>query len=327
MEEIISHLQELLTLPDLLVNKCTFLPESVRLTLIECIKFIPILYFLYYGIELLERFFLKNIHIFIRFLRTLGPIFGVLISTIPECGYQVIVSTFYTRKMITRGTLLAFYISCSDDALPLLFMDLSKAIYILPLVIIKVIVGLVVAYSVDLIYLFKKKEIEDINAINIDLNEPGCCHHKISTMAHPPYWYMHPLSHTFNMFMFTLLSLLFINCTIAGFGGAEQLASFTLIDTPYQLVATAIFGLIPNCVVSIFLALLFVKGIIGFPALLSGLTTVTGLGLAALLKRSQNNVDYTLISIILLIVGIVTGLFAYYNMDIVEFLKFGLTVN
>ena len=246
---------------------------------------------------------------------------------IPECGYQVIVSIFYSRKMITRGTLLAFYISCSDDALPLLFMDLSKAIYILPIVIIKIVVGLVVAYSMDFVYLFKKKDTEDINAINIDLNDPGCCHHKISTMQHPPYWYMHPLSHTFNMFMFTFLSLFFINCVINGFGSAEQAASFMLVDTPYQLIITAVFGLIPNCVVSIFLALMFVKGLIGFPALLAGLTTVTGLGLATLLKRSQNNNDNTFISLVLLVVGIATGLFAYYYESVVELLKFGLSVN
>lgn len=59
MEELIQHIQEVLKVPEFLINQCTFLPEFIRISLIESIKFVPFLYFLYYGIELLERFFLK----------------------------------------------------------------------------------------------------------------------------------------------------------------------------------------------------------------------------------------------------------------------------
>lgn len=324
MEEILQHIQEVLSVPEILINHCNFLPQYVRDALISSINFVPWLYLLYYGIELIERFFLKNINVFVRFLQKLGPIFGAGISVIPECGYQVIASTFYSRKMITRGTLLAFFISCSDDALPLLFMDLSKAIAIIPIVIIKVAVGIIVAYSVDLfgIILHRKKRIlEDINAINTDLNEPACCHHRICTIENPPYWWMHPLTHTFNMFMFTFLSLALLNCVILGFGSAENLAQFLLIDTPYQLVATAILGLASNCAISVFLAIAYVKGIIGFPAFLSGLISVTGLGLATLVKRQQNSNDNTFTVMLLLATSIITGLIIFYNLAVVDMIK------
>ncbi len=322
MEQILHNIQEVLGVPAFLINQCTFLPGYIREALISSVNFIPWLYILYYGIELLERYFLTHIQLFIKLIKRLGPLFGVAISVIPECGYQVMASTFYSRKMFTRGTLLAFYISCSDDALPLLFMDFSKALVIIPIIIIKIIAGLVVAYTVDLVFLFKRQITEDVNAINVDLNEPACCHHRICTMDNVPYWWMHPLTHTFNMFMFTFLCLAFFNCVILGFGSVENLASFLLIDSPYQVIAAAALGIIPNCVVSVFLALAYVKGIISFPSLIAGLTTVTGLGLSALLKRNKNNSnDNTLITIILLISGILTGLFVYYNMQIVEMIQ------
>lgn len=322
MEEIIQHIQEVLAVPAFLINQCTFLPEYIKEALISSINFIPWLYFMYYGIELLERFFLKRIPMLINLIKKLGPIFGAGISIIPECGYQVIASTFYTRRMITRGTLLAFFISCSDDALPLLFMDLSKAVAIIPIIIIKFIVGVIVAYGVDIVFMFQKRITEDINAINIDLNESGCCHHKLTTAHNPAYWWMHPLTHTFNMFMFTFLSLAFLNCVIQGFGSAEKVAEFIMINSPYQVVAGAVFGLIPNCVTSIFLALAYVKGVISFPTLLAGLVTTTGLGLMTLVKRNQQpGNDNTLITMILLITGIATGLFVYFNMQLVAMMQ------
>ncbi len=325
MEGLIHNIQEILGIPAFLVNHCTFLPDYIREALISSINFIPWLYILYYGIELLERYFMKNIHLFVKLVKRLGPLFGVAISVVPECGYQIIASTFYSRRMISRGTLLAFFISCSDDALPLLFMDLSKAPVIIPIVLIKIVVGIIVAYLVDLAFIFQKNITEDINAINTDLNEPACCHHRICTIENPPYWWMHPLTHTFNMFMFTFLCLAFFNMVIKGFDGVESLSSFLMIDSQNQVIFGAIFGLIPNCVTSVFLALAYVKGLISFPTLLAGLITSTGLGLSALLKRQRNNSDNILIIGILLAVGILVGLFVFYNMQIISMIQSSFT--
>lgn len=324
MEEILQHIQEVLGVPAFLINHCSFLPEYIKDALITSIYFIPWLYVLYYGIELLERFFLKHINVLVRLVQKLGPLFGVAISVIPECGYQVIASTFYSRKMISRGTLLAFYISCSDDALPLLFLDFSKAFVIIPIVVIKIIVGIIVAYSVDIVEAIihrRFKPIEDINAINTDLNEPACCHHRIQTIENPPYWWMHPLTHTFNMFMFTFLTLALINCVVLGFGSVDKLATFLMIDSPYQVVGTALLGLISNCVTSVVLPIAYVKGLISFPALLSGLVSVTGLGLFTLVKRNSNNNDNTIVTCILLASAIITGLIVYYNIIVVNMIK------
>lgn len=326
MEQILQNIKEILGVPAFLINQCPILPQYIKMALVESINFIPWLYILYYGIELLERFFLTHIEIFVKLVQKLGPLFGVTIANVPECGYQVIASTFYSRRMMTRGTLLAFLIAGSDDALPLLFMDLSKAFVIIPIVIIKIMVGLIVAYSVDIfdaIITRKKYLIEDANAINSDLNEPACCHHRIQTVENPPYWYMHPFTHTFNMFMFTFICLAFFYCLIqsSAMGSAENLASFFMINSPIQVIVTAVLGMVSNCFVSVFLAVAYVKGIISFPAFLSGLITITGLGLMTLTKRCEKKNDVTFITGILLITAIVVGLFTYYNMQVIDMIK------
>ena len=317
LEMILERAQEVLAVPGVLINHCPFLPQYIKDALISSVNFIPWLYILYYAIELLERFFLKRVSLLIKLMKRIGPLFGATIANIPECGYSVIASIFYSRKLITRGTLLAFLITCSDDALPLLFMDLSKAIYILPLVIIKVIIALIVAAVVDLLFAFNS-DIEDTNAINIDINYPGCCHHRISTDHYPPHWWMHPFTHTFNMFMFTFLSLAFFNCAIQYFGGVEKLSSFIMIDSYYQVIAGAVIGLVPNCVTSVFLALAFVKGLISFPTLLAGLITTTGLALMTLVRQKPHSKDNFFITFILLVVAIATGIFVFQNMHIVS---------
>lgn len=317
LEIILERAQQILAVPEILINHCPFLPQYIKDALISSVNFIPWLYILYYAIELVERFFLKRVGLLIKLMKRLGPLFGATIANIPECGFSVIASIFYSRKLITRGTLLAFLITCSDDALPLLFMDLSKAIYILPIVVIKIIIALIVAAIVDLLFAFNS-DIEETNAINIDINYPGCCHHRISTDHYPPHWWMHPFTHTFNMFMFTFLSLAFFNCAIQNFGGVEKLSQFLMIDSYYQVIIGAIIGLVPNCVTSVFLALAFVKGLISFPTLLAGLITTTGLALMTLVKQKPDNKDSFFITFILLVVGITGGMFIFHNMHIVS---------
>ena len=314
METILQHIQFVLGLPADLINQCAFLPEWTKPAIIACITFIPWLYFLYYLIELLERFILTHIAPFAKLCRTVGALIGVSISIIPECGYSILASTFYSRKIISKGTLLAFLIACSDDALPLLLMDLSKATAIIPLIIIKSIVAVIVAVVTDIIFVFNTK-IENSNPVNLDVNVPGCCNHKLMSVEHPPFWWLHPLSHTFNVFLFSLAIMLLLDGIISNvYGSPQALASAMFIDSPFQVIGGAIFGLIPNSVTSIALAIAFLKGIISFPTFLAGMISATGLGLYALSKyNEEKNTDNSIITIILLATAIVTGLLVFYG--------------
>ena len=70
-ELFLERAQEVLGVPAVLISHCPFLPEYVKDALISSVNFIPWLYFLYYAIELLERFFLKRIGLFIKLMKRL----------------------------------------------------------------------------------------------------------------------------------------------------------------------------------------------------------------------------------------------------------------
>ena len=68
-----------------------------------------------------------------------SPIIGSAAGLIPQCGISVVAADMYIKEHITAGTLLAIFFACSDEALPLLFTDVNKMIYVLPLLLIKLI--------------------------------------------------------------------------------------------------------------------------------------------------------------------------------------------
>lgn len=320
MEEIFQHITDIINLPEFIMEHCNFLPEYMKLAFIDCIKFIPLLFFLYFAIELFERHFLKNIDFYTKIVQRFGAIFGIAISIIPECGFSVIGSTFYSRKMISRGTLLAFLIMCSDEAFPLLFMDFSKIKYIIPVLIIKAVVALVIAYSFNLFafIIHRGRNIyEKINSINTDINIPACCHHKMMTIEYAPYWYMHPFTHTVNIFVFGFITLTLIYGGIQTFG-ADNLANMLLINSPLQVILCAALGIVSNCVISIVIALAFVKGLLSFPAFVAALISITGLGLYTLVKQNVSKNEISVITFILFIIAAATGLVLYYIPAVTE---------
>lgn len=315
MEQFLPQIQELLGVPKFLIEQITVLPDYIKQAIIESLYFVVPLFFLYFAIEILERFFMSHINILIKLFRKLGPFFGVVISTLPECGFQVIASTYYSRKLITRGTLMAFLITTSDEAYPLLFMNMEKANVLIPLIIIKIILGLIVWVIVDSAIIFMKKPTEEVNAVNIDLNETACCHHKLNSYKEVEVGWGHPATHTVNIFFFTALALAIYYSAVNYLGGERNLASFLMYNSPLQVFCCSIFGLIPSCAASVFLAVAYVKGAISFAALLAGLTSTTGVALLALATKNKKNVDTFVITLILFVAGFVVGL-AAMNMPV-----------
>ena len=72
-------------------------------------------------------------------------------SIIPALNAATAASDMYLKEHITMGTLLAVFIACSDEALPILMTDINKAYLVLPIILIKFILGFVVGFIVDLI--------------------------------------------------------------------------------------------------------------------------------------------------------------------------------
>ncbi len=312
MEEILQHINEIIALPETILNQMPFVPEFVKVSILKIIPLIPVLYILYYIIELLERFFLKRIHFFVRLIQNFGAIFGATIAQVPECGYSVLATSLYGRGMVSKGTLFAFFIACSDDALPLLLLDMSKIYVIIPIVLIKLVLAVVVAIGIDTFSLLStgKFKVDDINSINTDIMDKGCCHHTITSVENPPYWWVHPLLHTFNVTIFALFGLLVINYAIQAQGSVDNVAALLLKDNPLQVVIFAAIGLIPNCAASIYVAVAYAMDLVSFPAFLAFLIATSGIAMNLMKKGLETRKEVPLFQIVLFILAIIVGFIA-----------------
>lgn len=297
-------------LPKYLIEPIGFLPEFAKDALIDSLNLVPFLFVVFVLIELIEQYFAKKKHLLVFFMKKVGPLFGSLFASIPQCGFSVIASTLYTRRILSRGTLLAVYFATSDEAIPVLISDPSNIYIVLPIVLFKIFLAVVVGYLVDIFVNYKAKD----PIVNDKSHISGCCHHELSEAVKTKDFWWHPVKHTFNIFVFILVISLVLGYLISSVGTEENLAKYCLMNSPLQPVIASIIGLIPNCAVSVMLTMLFLKHTISFGSLIAGLSSAGGLGLLVLMTKNNDKKDTAIILAILVVVSSIAGLALQYNL-------------
>lgn len=293
---------------DILITK---LPLSDWLidALIDSIHMIPFLLFIFIAIEILEYYYAGKINSLAKYSDKTGPLAGSLLASIPQCGFSVIAATLYTKKYITTGTLLAVFLSTSDEALPVLLANPKSIHLIIPILITKILIAIIAGYTIDALTKQKKVSTNDTE----EESEIGCCHHNINKPSKKDL-VLHPIGHTFSVFLFIFLVTAFINY---GFSLNNNFLTDSIIfNNPIiQPFITGIIGLIPNCAVSVAITLLYVKGAIGFGSVISGLCSGAGLGLLVLLRKNSNIKDTARIVLVLLGISVLCGIILEFIFD------------
>lgn len=290
--------------------------EALKYSVVEafrdCLGIIPVLLAIFYIIEVVEYFYSDKILHFAKLSKKAGPFLGAVFAAIPQCGLSIIASTMYCKRFITKGTLLSVYLATSDEAIPVLLASPKRAEIILPLILIKLVVALIAGYLVDLI--LPSKNLMQVSDENIKM-EKGCHSHEIvknaqsaageglrEILIHP---FIHTLSVTFFIFVVTFL----VNAVIfsASAGNVSPLNFAMFKNNLLQPIITALFGMIPNCAVSVGVTIFYLKGAITFASCVSGLCAGAGLGLLVLLKNNKDKKDTALIMALLLVVSVFAG--------------------
>lgn len=307
------------------INTCFFTPidslieklpfnEWILDAIIDSLHMLPFLFFIFVFIEVVEYFYSEKMTELAKYSKKAGPLAGSLAASFPQCGFSVIASTLYTKRLITKGTLLAVYLSTSDEAIPVIMSDPSKIHLVIPLLITKIIIALIAGYAIDFIPNINKETGDTAYCIEDGIDEEGCCKHHINKRRKRDL-FLHPLEHTINVFIFILVITLGLNYLVEIIGGEEHLGEYFLNDSILQPIITAIIGLIPNCAISIAITLMYLKGAIGFGAVISGLCSSAGLGLLVLLRKNKPFKDTIAIISMLLSISIISGIIIHivYN--------------
>ena len=273
------------------------LSHTVWHVFVETLKILPFLFLMYLFLEWMEhRAGEKSEEIVSKTGRT-GPLFGGLLGLLPQCGFSTAAAGLYSGGIISAGTLLAVFLSTSDEMIAVLFSGGVKLRAILIILAYKFIVSLIAGFGVDLFWK-KRKESE----FETHCHEEGChCEDKgIFRSA---------LFHSIKIFIFILVVSIAIHTTVE-LVGEERLAKlFGDIPVVSNLLA-ALIGLIPNCAASVVVTELYVSGVITLGAMLSGLLVGAGAGLLVLLKVNASAKENLRFIIILFIAGTLGGMVA-----------------
>ena len=285
------------------------MPDWLCDAILDSFHILPLLFIVFFIIELIEFFYSEKINSFMKKSEKSAPLIGSLAAIIPQCGFSVIASTLYIRRFITKGTLIGIYLATSDEAIPILLANPTHTHLVVPVVGLKLFIGILAGYLIDFILKDKKyiPIVEEADSDNDLHADEGCCHHSVSHRRKRELIY-HALKHTFNIFIFILLITILLNFVLAVY--AEHSVLHLLLGKVKILepIITAFVGLIPNCAVSIALTMLLIKGSISFGAVMSGLLSNAGLGILVLCRHNENYKDTLKIISILLCISIVSGL-------------------
>ena len=264
-------------------------------TLLDTVKLLPFLFIAFILIEFIEhKLTTKNKKILTK-SKKYGVVFGSLLGIIPQCGFSVMATNLYTTRIITLGTLIAIYLSTSDEMLPILISQNVDANIIIKILLIKVLFAILYGIIIDIIISkIKKKEKENYQICD----EEHCdCEHGILKPA---------LKHTLNISLFILVMTFIINILFT-YVGEDFLSKIFLKDTIFGPFITSLIGLIPNCGASVVLTELYLNNAITISALISGLLTGSGTALIVLFKGNKNIKENIFILLLLYILGSISG--------------------
>lgn len=223
----------------------------------------------------------------------------VYFGIFPQCGFSVSATNLYAARVITLGTLIAVYLSTSDEMLPIFISEAVPFTTILKILGIKLLIGMIAGFMIDLVVRMKNGNKQEKEKI-IDLCEKDHCHceHGIVKSA---------LKHTLNIFVFIIIVTLVINILIY-FIGEERIADFLQYSPILGPIIAGMIGLIPNCAASVILTQLYLENVITSATLISGLLVGSGVGLAVLFKTNKGVKENFKIVGLLYGIGVISGI-------------------
>lgn len=279
------------------IGKANPMLQVITDTLIDTVKLIPFLFLTYLAMEYLEYRTGEKSKGMIKKAGRMGPVFGGVLGIVPQCGFSTAASNLYAGRVISLGTLIAIYLSTSDEMLPILISEQAPLELILRILLAKAAIGLAAGMMIDVIISRKRME-EHAHIHEICENEHCHCEKGVVRSA---------LTHTAQIVFFILLVTFALNL-ILHFVGEEALAGLILNRPLLGPVLAGIVGLIPNCAGSVVITQLYLQGAMGLGAAMAGLLTGSGVGLLVLFRVNHNKKENLMILTLLYGIGVLAGI-------------------
>lgn len=116
----------------------------------DTLALVPFLFVTYIALEALEHAAGARANAVVRRAGAAGPVAGALLGVVPQCGFSAMAATLYAGRVVTLGTLVAVFLSTSDEMLPMLVAERVDAGLLFRVLGLKVLVALITGVLADL---------------------------------------------------------------------------------------------------------------------------------------------------------------------------------
>ncbi len=262
----------------------------------DTLKLVPFLFLTYLVMEALEHKAGDKTHAVVKKAGRLGPIVGSLLGALPQCGFSAAASNLFAGRVITLGTLIAIYLSTSDEMLPIMISENVPVATILGILGMKVLIGMVAGLLIDMLVWGKKEDHDHIH----EMCEEENCH------CEKGIW-ISALVHTLHITIFILL-INFALELLLHIIGEEVLAQMILNKPIAGPLIAGLVGMIPNCASSVIITRLFLEGALGLGAMMAGLLVNAGVGVLVLFRVNKDKMENIKILVMMYAIGVIAGI-------------------
>jgi Protein of unknown function (DUF2899). len=277
--------------------------EIILDSLIDALRLLPFLFLTYAVMEYMEYKMGEKTKAAIEKSGHFGPVLGAVFGVFPQCGFSAAASGLFAGGMITVGTLVAVFLSTSDEMLPILISEQADIGVILKLLAVKAFIGMTAGFLVDL-FVRRKGGTEHFRHMR-QKTDTGHVHTdgrpvRGMDIVRPA------LLHAFQIFLFILLFSFVLNLVIE-MAGEDFLAGLILEKPVMGHLIAGLVGLIPNCAASVVITQLYLEGFMSLGVMMSGLLAGSGAGLLVLFRVNDHRKENAGILLLVYVIGVTAG--------------------
>ena len=267
--------------------------------LLDNLLLLPFLFVTYLVLEMLEARAEGALERGLGRTRRFGPLFGALAGVFPQCGFSAAAASLYAGGAITAGTLVAVFLSTSDELIPVLISEKVPLSLLFKIVAVKVVAGVAVGFAVNAV-------LKMLGKGGARLRVDELCAHSRCSCKERKGVLMPALVHTAEIFVFILIISGAVELTLH-FVGEDALRNL-ILNKPWAGEAIAgLLGFIPNCAVSVSGAQIYLKAGMSSGALMAMSLSGSGVGLLVLFRTNRHWGANLAILAVLYVTGVILG--------------------
>lgn len=143
-----------------------FLDEVILHGLADTLKIVLFLFLTYMLLEFIEHKAKAETEHLMRKAGAFGPVVGGFLGVIPQCGFSTVAANLYTGGIIGLGTLIAVFLSTSDEMLVVLLSGNVRISSVLLILVYKTIAGILVGFTVDFVIRMLRRNRLEVRRVN-----------------------------------------------------------------------------------------------------------------------------------------------------------------